>query len=80
VFQSCEERATRPINLRVHGDLIEAARQERINLSALLERALEDELAVRRRRRWRDDNARAIAAYNRLLAQHGTFFRPRRSD
>ena len=80
MFRPCDGQGRRPVNLSVRGDLIEAARRERINVSALLEKALEDELAAQRRRRWRDENARAIAAYNRLLARCGTFSRPRRND
>ena len=38
-------RPKRAINVTVRGDLLEAARDARVNLSATLERALEEELA-----------------------------------
>ena len=63
----------RPTNLSVRGDLIEAARAARLNLSALLERALEAELVRVQWRRWREENAAAIEAYNRHAKGHGPF-------
>ena len=63
----------RAVNLSVPADLLEAAREAGINLSALLERALRSELARHRRRRWREENAAAISAYNRIVERRGTF-------
>ncbi|HEX4648637.1 MAG TPA: type II toxin-antitoxin system CcdA family antitoxin [Steroidobacteraceae bacterium] len=60
----------RAINLTVRGDLLQAAREERVNLSAILERALEEELAALKRRRWRLEHARAIEAYNAHVRRH----------
>jgi antitoxin CcdA len=65
--------AKRATNVSVRGDLLDAARAVDVNLSALLERALVEELARRRRLRWRAENAEAIAAYNDHLQQYGTF-------
>jgi antitoxin CcdA len=65
--------AKRHTNLSVRGDLIDAARAARLNLSALLERALTDELVRVRWRRWREENAPAIAAYNHHVKQHGPY-------
>jgi antitoxin CcdA len=67
--------AKRATNLSVRGDLIDAARAARFNLSALLERALEAELVRLRWRQWRDANAASIAAYNRHVKDYGTFSR-----
>jgi antitoxin CcdA len=63
----------RHANVTVRGDLIDAAREFGINLSALLERALTVELAEMRRSDWRSGNAGGIAAYNDNLERHGTF-------
>lgn len=63
----------RATNLTVRGDLVAAARQARINLSALLERALEEELVRSKWREWRRENARSIAAYNRHIKEHRPF-------
>src|SRR5579863_8774103 len=67
----------RPVNLTVSIEILEAAREARVNLSALLEQALIGELARLRRGWWRAENARAIVAYNGYLASHGTCFEGR---
>lgn len=60
----------RAINLTVRRDLLQAAREERVNLSAILERALEQELAALKRTQWRLEHARAIEAYNQHVREH----------
>jgi len=67
--------AKRSTNLSVRGDLIDAARVARVNLSALLERALAEELVRLKRRQWREANGPAIAAYNRYVRENGAFCR-----
>lgn len=65
--------AKQATNLSIRGDLIAAAREAGINLSATLERALIEELARARQRRWLADNREAIEAYNELVEQRGVF-------
>jgi antitoxin CcdA len=65
--------AKRATNVSIRGDLLEAAREARVNLSATLERALAEELASLKRARWREDNREAIAAYNEYVDGHGAF-------
>ena len=67
----------RPVNLSVKAATLAAAREAGVNLSALLERALSHELTRLRRRRWREENVRAVQAYNEHLASHGTCFEAR---
>jgi antitoxin CcdA len=67
----------RPVNLTVRGEILDAAREARVNLSWLLERALMGELARLRSRRWREENSRAVRTYNEYLASHGTCFEGR---
>jgi antitoxin CcdA len=67
------EGAKRATNVSMRGDLLDAARSVGVNLSALLERALVEELARLRRLRWRAENAQAVAAYNDHLEQYRTF-------
>jgi antitoxin CcdA len=57
----------------VRSDLLAAAREAGVNLSATLERALTEELAESRRRKWLKDNHEAIAAYNEHVEKHGTY-------
>lgn len=68
--QSTPKRAT---NVSVRSDLLAAAREAGVNLSATLERALTAELAAVKRAKWREENREAIAAYNEYVDEHGTF-------
>jgi antitoxin CcdA len=63
----------RATNVSIRADLLAAARQAGVNLSATLERALAAELASLQRARWRQENRAAIAAYNRHIDEHGAF-------
>jgi antitoxin CcdA len=67
---SVPKRAT---NVSVRGDLLAAAREAGVNLSATLERALTEALAEVKRRKWRENNRDAIAAYNEHIDEHGAF-------
>ena len=60
-------------NVSVRSDLLTAAREAGVNLSATLERALTEVLAEVKRKNWREDNRDAIAAYNEHVERHGTF-------
>jgi len=53
--------------------LLVKARELNINLSATLEEALTEQLKQRRRELWRQQNAKAIKAYNRFVKAHGVF-------
>ena len=61
------------VNLSVYAALLRAARDRDINLSATLERALEDVLRQDRRARWLADNRQRIEAYNDQVQAHGAF-------
>ena len=60
-------------NVSVRGDLLDAAREANINLSATLERALAAELKHAQREKWLKDNRAAIAAQNDFMTEHGVF-------
>ena len=60
-------------NVSVRIDLLEAARELNLNLSATLERALIDEIRQLQRERWRKENGKAIAAHNDFVEKHGVF-------
>jgi len=72
-------RPRRATNVTVRGDLLAAAREARINLSATLERALEEELVALKRRQWRLEHAEAIEAYNEHVGQHAPAFQGART-
>lgn len=61
----------RPTNVSINQGLLEQAKALDINLSATLERALEQEVRVRKRERWLAENREAIAAYNEHVRKHG---------
>ena len=63
----------RATNVSVRSDLLDAAREAGVNLSATLERALSEELAAARRKKWREANREAIQTYNEHIEKHGTF-------
>jgi antitoxin CcdA len=65
--------AKKAVNVSVRTELLDAARAEDINLSATLEAALADQLRIRRRAKWRSENAAAIEAYNRDVDENGSF-------
>jgi antitoxin CcdA len=65
--------AKRATNVSVRVDLLAAAREAGVNLSATLERALTGELAELKRKKWREVNEEAITAYNEFVEKHGTF-------
>jgi antitoxin CcdA len=69
-YRAVAKRAT---NVSIRVDLLEAARDAGVNLSATLERALAEELANLKRARWREENREAIAAYNEYVDGHGAF-------
>lgn len=60
-------------NLTINGALLNKARAERINLSALLEKALIEELKGRERKKWLEENRESMAAYNAEAGEQGVF-------
>jgi len=70
---STARRVKRAVNVSISADLLAAAREHDVNLSAALEAAVEARLRELRRRDWLDENRAAIAAYNRDVEEHGVF-------
>ena len=63
--------AKRAANLSVNAELLDEARALEINLSATLEKALDEAVRARKREKWLEENREAIAAYNRRIAHDG---------
>lgn len=59
-------------NVSINSDLLAKARALKINLSATLETALAQRVSDAQRRRWKQENAATITAYNRLVEKHGS--------
>jgi len=66
------EGAKQAVNLTVSADLLARVRAAGFNLSALLERALVEELTRVKEIQWREQNALAVVAYNELVERCGT--------
>lgn len=62
----------RPINLSVNEDLVEKARILGVNVSALLEERLAEEVVLRQREAFQREADLVAAALNELHAQHGS--------
>ncbi len=60
-------------NLSIDRELLNAAREAGVNLSAVLEEALAERVAVAKREAWVKENSKAIAAYNDFVSEHGVF-------
>lgn len=60
-------------NLSINSDLLQKAKELRINLSKALEQRLIEMLIEEKRRRWREENQDAIEAYNRRIERDGVF-------
>lgn len=65
-------------NLCINSSLLSQARSLKINLSATLERALEEEIRNSKREQWLEENKQAIKNCNRL-AEFGLFSDKHRS-
>lgn len=70
-----EKTDRRAVNLSVSGRLIDEARARKLNLSRVLEEALELRLRRDREQRWLQDNRAAIEARNAHVEQHGLWHR-----
>ncbi len=68
-----ENAPKKATNLSVNSDLLEKTRALKINLSATLERALENQLADVEAKRWAAENKAAIKAYNDFVDENGCF-------
>jgi antitoxin CcdA len=61
----------RAVNLSIDAELVSEAKAAGANMSALLERALKDELKQRRSEKLRAENRQAIQKHNQLVRKHG---------
>ena len=59
------------MNVSIPRELAEEAKAYRTNVSAVLERALNDEHRARRQKEWQKANSEAIAEANKELAENG---------
>lgn len=62
-----------PTNLSLRIDLVERSKALGLNLSQVVERALEVAIVDAERARWLAENEAAIDQYNAFVEQHGLF-------
>jgi len=67
----------RAVNLSISGKLIDEARAQKLNLSRVLEEALESKLREQRALQWQEENREAIAFHNERIARDGLWHRGR---
>lgn len=77
-FSTKRGREKRALVVRIRADLLAAARDAGLDLSATLERALAEELSLDRCCSWRVANEAGIAAYNDSVVRDGVFSDGRR--
>ena len=65
--------ARRAVNLSVRQDLVRAARKLGVNLSRLLEEAIDRQLRLQSGRKWQEENREAIKAYAERIERDGPF-------
>jgi antitoxin CcdA len=62
-----------PTNLSLRSDLVHRAKQLRLNLSDLVDGALERAIKDAEGAAWLEENREAISEYNDLVAKRGVF-------
>jgi len=67
----------RAVNLSISGKLIDESRAQKLNLSRVLEEALESKLREQRALQWQEENREAIAFHNERIARDGLWHRGR---
>lgn len=60
-------------NLSINSDLLQKAKECKINLSSSLEKVLENELRKKEQENWEKDNKEAIEIYNDTIQKRGLF-------
>ena len=71
-------RRKAPTNLSLRIDLVQRARRLGLNLSEVVEIALEHAIEHHEQARWLEENQQAIAGYNAFVKKHGVFGDERR--
>jgi antitoxin CcdA len=65
--------AKRPANLTVNSDLLEQAKNLKINISAVLEMALAESVKQKKQEEWLKENKAAIENYNSMVGNNTIF-------
>jgi len=60
-------------NISLNSDLVRQAKAYGINLSAMLEERLKEEIRKRKEQEWIEENREAIESQNRYIEKYGAF-------
>jgi antitoxin CcdA len=63
----------KPVNVTANVDLVRRVRQEKGNLSALLEESMVSFLEKKELERWSKENKQSFESYNQMIEKHGLF-------
>ncbi len=63
----------KPTNVSINRDLLQQAKEHRINLSQALELRLAELLREQKQQQWLQENQEAVEAYNRRIEASGVF-------
>lgn len=63
----------KPTNLSINSELLLAARELKINLSATLEQALIQAVKEKKKKLWLEENKEAVTACNEFAEKNGLF-------
>lgn len=63
----------KPTNITVNSDLLRIAKELKINISATLEEALAEQVKIRKKQAWMEENREAMHTYNEFIEQNGLF-------
>jgi antitoxin CcdA len=63
----------KPTSLTINSDLLVKAKDLQINISAVLESALEEAVKQKKRNEWIEQNSESIIGYNKVIQTFGIF-------
>jgi antitoxin CcdA len=68
--KSAKKKAT---NISINSDLLEKAKKYKINISANVEKTLEEIIRQHEIQNWEKENKEAINSYNQRISENGSF-------
>ena len=68
--KSAKKKAT---NISINSDLLEKAKKYKINISANVEKTLEEIIRQYEIQNWEKENKEAISSYNQRISENGSF-------
>lgn len=60
-------------NLTINSDLLQKAKEFKINISNCLEKSLEQQVIKKQREKWQEENKQSLTQYNDRIENNGLF-------